>query len=196
MIDTSKNYFLMIEPNELGSPTEPINDELTEKVKFIYNCTMMPSPGQRYKGYHSFQVGESSDGVHTIEHWISSDNCDHFLPDGTITNSLCVYYVQCFRDYIPEVEIAKINKYYDMCKADPDKRHPGYENSVWKKTKVFKRVIQTLQENKAWHEKWRLKAEEDEKKRTAAEEKAYREDTRSEFFKQALRDAGEYRAPK
>jgi len=36
-------YFLMIEPNQKGpASVEPINDELTEKVKFIYNCTMMP----------------------------------------------------------------------------------------------------------------------------------------------------------
>lgn len=52
MINTSNKYFLQIEPDKDGPATAPINDELTDKVIYIYERTVMPHGGMRYKGFH------------------------------------------------------------------------------------------------------------------------------------------------
>ena len=99
MIDVSNKYFLMIEPDKEGSPSEyPIKDELTNKVDVIFSkCT---KSNYCYKGFHITKCGKFS------------DNNDWILPNGMITNNLCTYYIRYYRKFIPEIEIEKIDKVY------------------------------------------------------------------------------------
>jgi hypothetical protein len=96
MINLSEQFLLMIEPDQEGPPSEsPVDDELTREIDYIYSkCN--PSE-YACAGTHRTRCGKNSD-------WI--------LPNGVITNSLCKYYVRFYRDFIPESEIDKINRYY------------------------------------------------------------------------------------
>ncbi len=191
MIDTSDKYLLMIEFNEWSRPSEPIEDELTEKIKYIYERTVMPEPERRYRGYHSVKLTDDTDGEHVIQRSVMSDNADHYLPNGVITHSMCVYYVRCFRKHIPESEIKKIHKYYKMCKKKPKKLwKKEWERSVYKPFKIRKYVVPTTAERIAEQEKWEKK----HKERREREEREYAErkknDKRSRFWKETMERAG------
>jgi len=100
MIDLSNKYFLMIEPDKLGIPSDnPTEDEITNKVDFIFSKCI--NPNYSYRGAHRTKCGKFS------------DNNDWILPNGMTTNSLCTYYVRYYRLFIPESEIEKINKVYE-----------------------------------------------------------------------------------
>lgn len=110
MIDLSNKYFMMIEPDKEGEPSsEPVEDEITDMINFIYEHTTIPN--YAYKGFHSTKCGKRS------------DNKDHILPNGMITNSLCVYYIQYYRPYIPISEINKIILIYDELISEYEKRY-------------------------------------------------------------------------
>lgn len=84
-------YLMMIEPT---SPfVKPISDDLTKKA---HDLLMITVPGTHYKGWHDCICGARS------------GSCDLVLPDGTITNSLLVHYVECHRAEIPRSELAKL----------------------------------------------------------------------------------------
>lgn len=95
MIKTDDKHLLMIEPK--GCRTEPIEDRLTDLARTVYGMTRKSSI--RYKGWHMCVCGE----------W--SDNVDHILPDGVVTNSLMIHYIECHREEVPESEIEKLTKY-------------------------------------------------------------------------------------
>ncbi len=99
MIDLSNKYFLMIEPDVQGSPSEyPVEDDLTKKVDFIFS---QAKPSKHcYRGFHVTQCGKHS------------DNRDWILSNGMITHKLCTYYIRYYRQYIPSSEIEKINKVF------------------------------------------------------------------------------------
>jgi hypothetical protein len=99
MIDTSDKYLLMIEPDKDGKPSEePIEDELTRKVDFIF--TRSSPSSYLYRGFHTTECGRRS------------DNKDWILPNGVIMNNLCFYYIRFYRPYIPAIEIEKIERLY------------------------------------------------------------------------------------
>ena len=100
MIDTSKKYFLMIEPDKEGEPSLfPAEDELTEKARKVISLAK-PIEEYAYKGFHMTRCGQRS------------DNKDWKLPNGMITNSLALYYVQHYRSLVPKEEIEKIELLY------------------------------------------------------------------------------------
>lgn len=93
MIDQSDKYLLMIEPQL--KPTKPIDDELSALAERVW---LSSEPGARRRGFH-----RCSCGAH-------SDNAEHVLPGGVITNSLMLHYVLCHRAEIPESEITKLRR--------------------------------------------------------------------------------------
>ena len=196
MINLTDQYFMTIEPNQDGLiADEPINDELTEKVKFIYDCTVMPDPMHRYKGEHYIEVKKTNDGIRDTIYWICSDNADHYLPNGVITNSLCVFYVQYYRLYIPQIEIDKINKYYEMCKIDPSKKYKqSWERSATEEIVIHKRVEETEEERRIRREKDMKRWAKEDKIRAKKVMEEYRRkeksDKRSQFFKEGMKRAG------
>ena len=92
MIELNDKHLLMIEPE--NPATEPVDDDLTEIARQIFSSAV--SDNIRYRGWHTCICGARSDN----NNWI--------LPDGTITNSLMVHYIECHRQDIPESEIEKL----------------------------------------------------------------------------------------
>jgi hypothetical protein len=82
---------LFIEPR-LPPSEKPIVDNLTRKVAGVYRESH--EPDFVYCGFHECSCGALSDST------------DHLLPDGTVTNSLCVHYVAYHRHEVPETEVS------------------------------------------------------------------------------------------
>lgn len=103
MHNLNDEYFMMIEPDQLSvkSP-KPCDDDFVRKVKFIFN-KCIPSK-YNFKGFHLTKCGKTS------------DNKDWILPNGMITNNLCIYYAEYYRHAIPESEIDKVNALYNELK--------------------------------------------------------------------------------
>lgn len=98
MIDLSNKYWMQIEPDKDGEPIKSNDHSFYLKVAQIFN--LAEKSKIVYKGFHRTTCGKRS------------DNMDHVLPNGMITNSLCVYYAMYYRHLIPESEIEKTNKLY------------------------------------------------------------------------------------
>ena len=94
MIETSNDYLLMIEP--IRATSNPINDELTELAKKVLSLSKWK---RAFRGFHRCSCGKNS------------DNKEHILPDGRITNSLIVHYISEHRQEVPEDEIRKLLEY-------------------------------------------------------------------------------------
>ena len=111
-IDNSK-FLLYIEPTVDQKSKEPVNDEIT---KIVAQCLKNSKPGTaNYRNIESDGVHEADNawkGTHTTDCGERSDNKDHLLMNGMITNSLCVFYLQYYRDAIPSSEMSKVN---DLC---------------------------------------------------------------------------------
>lgn len=115
-IDNSK-FLLYIEPSKKDKLKEPINDELTEimlkaliessKGAANYSDLNKPEifhPKSAYKRCHGTECGEFS------------TNQDYLLKNGMITNSLCVFYLQYYRNSIPKSEMDKVLKLVEFYK--------------------------------------------------------------------------------
>jgi hypothetical protein len=87
----SNEGILYIEPSKNVSQ-EPIIDELTKKMTAAFR---LAKRGPGYRGWHTCACGAHS------------SNCDHTLPNGEKTNSLCVHYLAYHRD---EVSVGQLEK--------------------------------------------------------------------------------------
>lgn len=96
MILLDDKHLLMIEPHYDKEPY--ILDDLTQKAELVYMRAKTPQYG--YRGFHQCACGATS------------DNLDHILPDGTITNSLMVHYIAEHRAEVPQSEIDKLERLY------------------------------------------------------------------------------------
>lgn len=85
MHDPTSNL-LYIEPTNEASST-PLIDDLTRKITAAYR------EAEPMDGFWR--------GVHTCVCGANSSSQDYFLPDGTMTNSLCVHYIAFHRNEIP-----------------------------------------------------------------------------------------------
>lgn len=115
-------YFLFIEPDASRKLASPVDDELTAALQYALdrcqgwgtsnygdlNCKGKFVPDGTYRGLHFAEDGE-----------VSSNN-DCLLPNGLITNSLCVHYVRYYRDQIPETEMKKLRDLYEYVKQQKD----------------------------------------------------------------------------
>jgi hypothetical protein len=86
---------LFIEPKRSAS-SEPLIDDLTRKITAAYREA---EPSEYHYG-----------GVHTCVCGASSSSFDYFLPDRTMTNSLCVHYLAFHRRDIPRRELRRVSK--------------------------------------------------------------------------------------
>ncbi len=104
-------FLLFIEPSKEEKSANPADDEITQIMRIalseaktgISNYTETEQPphftkGIGYKGYHTTDCGKNSTGN------------DYLLENGMITNSLCVFYLQYYRNSIPEQEMEKVNR--------------------------------------------------------------------------------------
>eukprot|EP00977_Amphora_coffeiformis_P006897 scaffold1508_cov178-Amphora_coffeaeformis.AAC.5 len=119
--DTS-NYFLFIEPDASQKSAQPVNDELTQSVqdalKLSTKGTSRYSDLQDIPGTFQANAG-SYRGFHIAEDGSVSDTSDHLLPNGFITNSLCVHYVQWYRDTLSDTEMEKLQALHEFMQKHP-----------------------------------------------------------------------------
>ncbi|MDP3981370.1 MAG: hypothetical protein Q8Q33_08170 [Chlamydiota bacterium] len=112
----SDKGILYIEPSATTSP-QPIIDELTRKMTAAYRQS---TRGPAFRGSHTCGCGAHS------------DNCEHILPDGVETNSLCVHYLAYHRDEIPAAQLDKVRQ-LTYGEAEPKARElaaPGKAQST------------------------------------------------------------------
>ncbi|MHC1775537.1 MAG: hypothetical protein AB9834_09005 [Lentimicrobium sp.] len=104
-------FLLYIEPRKEEKSANPAVDEITQIMQValseaktgISNYTEADKPprfirNSGYRGFHTTDCGKSSTGN------------DYLLENGMITNSLCVFYLQYYRNSIPEQEMGKVNR--------------------------------------------------------------------------------------
>lgn len=109
-VDNSR-FLLYIEPRKEEKSEFPLDDEisqimilaLTEAKTGIANYAKINEPprfvsGSGYKGYHVTDCGKNS------------TSNDYLLGNGMITNSLAAFYLQNYRDSIPETEMKKVSE--------------------------------------------------------------------------------------
>ncbi|MEI6436731.1 MAG: hypothetical protein WCP32_18050 [Bacteroidota bacterium] len=108
--DTSL-FLLFIEPPKEEKSETPLIDELTRIMRLALSeaksgMSNYFEPNEEpefyecagYKGYHRSDCGERS------------KSCDYLLKNGMITNSLCVFYLQYYRNSIPASEMNKVTE--------------------------------------------------------------------------------------
>ncbi len=89
----TSNGIMMVEPSALSVVTALI-DELTRKMTAAWRQRRDSEDG--YRGFHTCACGALS------------DNKDHWVGDGLLTNSLCIHYLAFHRDDIPQEELDKV----------------------------------------------------------------------------------------
>ena len=121
------NYFMFIEPAASKKSAQPVNDKLTESLQAA--LAVSEAGTSRYTDLHDkkgtfFPPGSSGStyrGFHISEDGATSDTVDYRLPNGFITNSLCLHYVRYYRSEIPPSEMKKLHALHEYM----TKKHPG-----------------------------------------------------------------------
>lgn len=101
----SDHGILYIEPTGRTS-RQPVIDELTRKMTAAFRQS---TQGPAFRGFHTCACGAHS------------DNCEHILPDGVETNSLCIHYLAYHREEIPSDQIAMVGQ-LNYGEAEPTER--------------------------------------------------------------------------
>jgi len=110
-IDNSK-FLLYIEPTIDQKSKLPVNDNITKVVELALNKSIkgvahysdIDDDGSK------FRKGGGWKGWHTTDCGQRSSSNDYLLGNGMITNNLCVFYLQYYRNAIPESEMNKVMK--------------------------------------------------------------------------------------
>jgi hypothetical protein len=92
----SDKGLLYIEPSQSASP-EPVLDHLTRQMAAAFRRAWL-TPGS-WGGFHECVCGA----------W--STNCDYRLPNGEVTNSLCVHYVAHHRSEVPIDQVTQVEAF-------------------------------------------------------------------------------------
>ncbi len=109
-IDNSR-FLLFIEPSEIEKSKTPVNDELTKTMQLALNeATEGISNYSEMNKKETFRYGPGYKGFHTTDCGKLSNNHDYLLKNGMITNSLAVFYLQYYRNSIPESEMNKVKE--------------------------------------------------------------------------------------
>ena len=112
-VNTENPYALLyIEPNPKYRNENPITDELynivmdalEESTKGIWYYDELDST------LDNFMLDDSWRGTHRVDEFASSSNRDYLLKCGLVTNSCAGYYLQYYRNQIPDSEIQKLKK--------------------------------------------------------------------------------------
>lgn len=109
-IDNSK-FLLFIEPNKKEKLKIPVNDTTTEIMKIAMEEASIGIANYSDIGVkETFRNCSGYKGFHTTSCGINSNNHDYLLANGMITNSLCVFYLQYYRNSIPKSEMSKVEE--------------------------------------------------------------------------------------
>ncbi len=107
-IDNSK-FLLFIEPKKEEKLQNPVKDELTELMKYALGRAKTGTSNYSNLGANPFfSIGSGFKGTHVTSCGQRSSNVDFLLENGMITNSLAVYYLEYYRNSIPDSEMKKV----------------------------------------------------------------------------------------
>ena len=94
----SDTDLLFIEP-KLRASRAPIVDDLTRRMAAAFRISTIGGEFQDSCGVHERICGALS------------DNNDHALPNGRMTNSLCVHYVAYHRAEVPQQQLEEVTAF-------------------------------------------------------------------------------------
>ena len=115
--EDDSNYLLYIEPRKEEKLDIPIHDEWSKLVDYALSKSQFGAA--RYDDLTDtghISLGNSYRGIHRTECGMYSSCRDYLLENGMITNSLCIFYLQWYRNSIPTSEWKKLNKLYEFYK--------------------------------------------------------------------------------
>jgi hypothetical protein len=112
----SDTGILYVEPSRDIS-LKPVIDELTRKMTAALRQSQS---GTFNPASQQFRVGSGFRGTHECACGVRSSNCDYRLPNGEITNSLCVHYLAWHRDELSPEQLDKVAA-LEYGEADPTK---------------------------------------------------------------------------
>lgn len=105
----NSEFLLYIEPEKNKKSLHPLNDGLTELMMFaISRATEGAANYAALDQVANFRKESRYKGTHVTECGERSSNCDYLLENGMITNSLAPFYLQYYRDSIPDSELEKV----------------------------------------------------------------------------------------
>lgn len=117
--DDSK-FLLYIEPTHDQRSADPVNDEYTQILRLAMSEARKGTANYSDVGKEEvFSEGHGYRGWHTCSDGTFSDNHDYQLPNGLITNSLCIHYLTWYRSAV---------SHHDWEKLDGLMRHYGRVN--------------------------------------------------------------------
>ena len=122
MVKTGFDAILMVEPSAKISK-EPLVDELTRKMTATWR--KRKESGISYRGFHVCQCN------------VFSDNKDHFVDGGKLTNSLCIHYLAFHRDDILPEELDKVRQLKDG-EAQPTDEELHIPNKKFERPTVYR----------------------------------------------------------
>jgi len=108
-IDNSK-FLIYIEPRKEEKLETPINDEIVEIMKIAFSESEIGAANYSHIGDKEVFTTGGWKGWHTCDCGEQSTGHDYLLKNGMITNSLCVFYLQYYRNSIPKSEMDKVMK--------------------------------------------------------------------------------------
>ena len=116
--DNSK-FLLYIEPKAEDKSATPKNDEISAIMALaLYNAKRGTANYSNTEEELRFHEGNGWRGWHSTECGKHSTGNDYLLPNGMITNSLCVFYLMYYRDVIPATEMKKVNELCEWWKKN------------------------------------------------------------------------------
>jgi hypothetical protein len=132
----SNNGLLYIEPTQPAS-SGPVLDHLTRKVTAAFRKAGRPPGNWEWYGPHECVCGATS------------TSRDYRLPNGELTNSLCVHYVAHHRSEVPPDQLARITA-FPFGEAEPN------DNELQGPDLVLARVRASVEEQlgKDWLSTW------------------------------------------
>lgn len=134
--EDDSNFLLYIEPDARSISKVPVDDELTKSLELAFSQAKQGTADydNLSSGGKHFKEGEGYRGMHFGEDGQVSSTCDYLLPNGFITNSLCVHYVRYYRKSLPESELKKLKKLHaDMMRpASAAKESDGLLQKMYK----------------------------------------------------------------
>jgi hypothetical protein len=110
----AENALLFIEPMQTAEST-PTIDRLTRKM-----CAAF-----RNAKHSDYAYG----GVHMCFCGVCSTSCDYILPNGDVTNSLCIHYLAHHRAEVPQGQLARVGN-LDFGEAEPTAEELGGPDKV------------------------------------------------------------------
>src|SRR5687768_14757592 len=90
-----QEYMLFIQPRRVPA-NEPLIDELTMRMTSALRQARVP--GYRFCGVHVCSCGAVSDSTNRV------------LPNGSVTNTLCVHYLAYHRAEVPAAELEAVRR--------------------------------------------------------------------------------------